>query len=254
MTGGCGPPPGTPGGSLSGARLWCAACQPTRGSAPAPRAALAPPSPPPACWWPSSRSPDAAPVRPRANPAGTSTVTSLDAVTVAGAPGAKPKVTFVHPFSVTETDRRVLVLGKGPAVAKGQRVSIDYVGINGTDGKEFDTSYGRKPASFMVDASQVIKGFADGLIGVKVGLPGAARRPAEGRLRHPGRARSGDRTHRHPDLRDRRPVGQQGADQGGGRQGRPQARAADGPGWTRRASRRSPCRGRRPRARWWSSP
>jgi len=102
-------------------------------------------------------------------PGGTSTVTSLDAVTVAGAPGAKPTVTFVHPFSVTQTGRRILVQGKGPAVAKGQRVSIDYVGINGTDGKEFDTSYGKKPASFMVDASQVIKGFADGLTGVKVG-------------------------------------------------------------------------------------
>ncbi len=101
--------------------------------------------------------------------AGATPVTSLDAVTVNGAKGAKPTVKFAHPFSVSQTDRRVLIAGSGSTVVRGQRVSIDYVGINGTDGREFDSSYGKQPTSFMIDSSQVIKGFASGLAGVKVG-------------------------------------------------------------------------------------
>jgi peptidylprolyl isomerase len=101
--------------------------------------------------------------------AGAAPVTSLDAVTVNGAKGAKPTVKFAHPFSVSQTDRRVLIAGSGSTVVRGQRVSIDYVGINGTDGREFDSSYGKQPTSFMIDSTQVIKGFASGLAGVKVG-------------------------------------------------------------------------------------
>jgi peptidylprolyl isomerase len=96
-------------------------------------------------------------------------VTSLDAVTVSGAAGAAPRVNFGHPFTAARTDRRVLTPGSGAPVVAGQRVSVDYVGVNGTDGKVFDSSFGKKPAIFMVDPGQVIKGFASGLVGVKVG-------------------------------------------------------------------------------------
>ena len=96
-------------------------------------------------------------------------VTSLDAVKVSGALGAKPTVNFNRPFTTTKTDRRILVQGRGATVTQGERVSVDYVGINGTDGKEFDTSFGKRPASFMVDPTKVIKGFATGLAGATVG-------------------------------------------------------------------------------------
>jgi peptidylprolyl isomerase len=96
-------------------------------------------------------------------------VTSLDAVKVSGDQGAAPTVDFGRPFTAAKTDRRILTQGKGASVAEGQRVSVEYVGVNGTDGKVFDTSYGKKPATFLVDPEQVIKGFASGLVGVSVG-------------------------------------------------------------------------------------
>jgi peptidylprolyl isomerase len=95
--------------------------------------------------------------------------TDLAAVTVTGGAGAAPTVDFGRPFSATRTGRRILTTGTGAAVVAGQRVSVDYVGVNGTDGKVFDSSYGKKPATFMVDPKQVIKGFANGLLGVTVG-------------------------------------------------------------------------------------
>lgn len=96
-------------------------------------------------------------------------VTSLDAVTVSGDAGAQPVVDFGRPFTATKTDRRILAPGKGAGVVAGQRVSVNYVGVNGTDGKVFDTSYGKAPVTFLIDPKKVIKGFADGLVGVPVG-------------------------------------------------------------------------------------
>jgi peptidylprolyl isomerase len=96
--------------------------------------------------------------------------TDLKSVAVTGDPGKKPTVKFTAPFSVTKTDVRVLKQGDGAAVATGQRVSIQYVGLNGTDGKEFDTSFddGEK-ASFTLDPNQVMKGLVSGLSGTTVG-------------------------------------------------------------------------------------
>jgi peptidylprolyl isomerase len=96
--------------------------------------------------------------------------TDLEKVTVSGDEGKKPEVKVPSPFSVTKTDVRVLKQGDGAAVATGQRVSIQYVGFNGTDGKEFDTSYddGQK-ASFTLDPEQVMKGLVSGLTGATVG-------------------------------------------------------------------------------------
>jgi peptidylprolyl isomerase len=94
---------------------------------------------------------------------------SLDDVTVTGAKDAKPTITFTAPFSVTKTEKKVLDKGDGPVVQTGQRISVDYLGVNGQDDKEFDTSYGKGVASFVMNADQVLKGFHDGLVGQTVG-------------------------------------------------------------------------------------
>lgn len=94
---------------------------------------------------------------------------SLEAVRVSGGAGAKPKLNFTAPFSVEKTQKRMLVTGSGAKVNTGQRVTVDYVGINGTDAKEFDTSFGRKQSNFTLDADGVIKGFSASLVGVPVG-------------------------------------------------------------------------------------
>ena len=53
-------------------------------------------------------------------------------------------------------------------VADGDTVEVHYRGTL-DNGEEFDTSYGSTPLSFTVGAGQVIKGFNDAVIGMKVG-------------------------------------------------------------------------------------
>ena len=97
-------------------------------------------------------------------------VTDLNTVKVEGKAGAKPTVEVKTPFAASKTDRRTLTSGNGSIVAAGQRITIDYVGVNGTDGKEFDTSFGKTDsATFTLDDKQVIKGMVTGLSGVTVG-------------------------------------------------------------------------------------
>ena len=94
---------------------------------------------------------------------------SLTSVQVTGAADAKPTVTFDTPFSVTKTSRRVLTKGDGDKVSEGKKIVIDYVALNGADGKEFDTSYGSGTATLTLDSERVIAGFIKGLNGTVVG-------------------------------------------------------------------------------------
>ncbi len=94
---------------------------------------------------------------------------SLSSVKVTGAADEKPTVTFDAPFSVTKTSRKVLTTGDGAKVAEGKKIVIDYVAVNGADGKEFDTSYGSGTASLTLDSERVIPGFLKGLDGTTVG-------------------------------------------------------------------------------------
>ena len=61
-----------------------------------------------------------------------------------------------------------VVVGDGAEATPGQRVSVNYRGSL-TNGKEFDSSYGRGPFSFPLGAGQVIKGWDEGVSGMKVG-------------------------------------------------------------------------------------
>jgi peptidylprolyl isomerase len=65
---------------------------------------------------------------------------------------------------------KTLVEGTGPAVANGQTVTVNYVGVSMTTGKEFDSSWSRSQTfDFKVGAGSVIQGWDKGLVGVKVG-------------------------------------------------------------------------------------
>jgi FKBP-type peptidyl-prolyl cis-trans isomerase len=62
-----------------------------------------------------------------------------------------------------------LVLGTGAEATAGQKVSVHYTGTL-TDGKKFDSSHDRgKPFSFNLGAGQVIKGWDQGVAGMKIG-------------------------------------------------------------------------------------
>ena len=60
-----------------------------------------------------------------------------------------------------------LVLGDGLEATPGTSVSVNYKGTL-DDGKEFDSSYGRGPFEFSLGAGMVIKGWDEGVAGMKV--------------------------------------------------------------------------------------
>jgi FKBP-type peptidyl-prolyl cis-trans isomerase len=64
---------------------------------------------------------------------------------------------------------RDLVAGSGTTLASGQTVGMRYVGTF-ANGEEFDSNPAPKPIfSFRLGAGQVIKGWDQGLVGMKVG-------------------------------------------------------------------------------------
>jgi peptidylprolyl isomerase len=65
---------------------------------------------------------------------------------------------------------RDIVAGKGRAAKKGDRLSMQYVGVTYADGKEFDSSWDRgQPFKFQLGQGSVIKGWDQGLVGIKPG-------------------------------------------------------------------------------------
>ena len=80
-------------------------------------------------------------------------------------------------------------VGTGAVAQTGQHVKVDYTGWL-TDGKKFDSSVGSgKPFDFMLGASQVIKGWDEGVVGMKVGGKRQLRIPpnlAYGAAGYPG--------------------------------------------------------------------
>ena len=61
-----------------------------------------------------------------------------------------------------------LEVGDGAEAGSGQTVVVNYRGTL-ESGKEFDSSYGRGPFSFPLGAGRVIKGWDEGVAGMKVG-------------------------------------------------------------------------------------
>ena len=71
------------------------------------------------------------------------------------------------PFELGVED---LVVGEGEEATKGKRVSVHYVGVAFSNGEEFDASWNRgTPFEFKLGKGQVIPGWDQGVLGMKVG-------------------------------------------------------------------------------------
>jgi len=62
-----------------------------------------------------------------------------------------------------------LIEGKGAATQTGQQITVNYVGVTYKDGKEFDASWNSSQAFTFALGGNVIPGWNQGLVGVKVG-------------------------------------------------------------------------------------
>ena len=82
----------------------------------------------------------------------------------------KPEIDFPDfepPADLVVTD---LTEGDGTVAAKGNTVSVHYVGVAHSTGEEFDASYNRgEPLQFRLGTGQVITGWDQGVQGMKVG-------------------------------------------------------------------------------------
>ena len=141
------------------------------------------------------------PAQPGATIKGIATSTSL--ASVAGKPcvaatdippaDGKPTVQVPEgapPTELTPTDVKV---GDGAVVGPNDNVTVQYIGIACSTGKQFDASWDRgQPIPVQLGQSQVIKGWDQGIPGMKVGGERLARHPAGARptapTRRPGRA------------------------------------------------------------------
>lgn len=87
------------------------------------------------------------------------------------------------PQKLVEKD---LVEGSGPVAKSGDEVTVQYVGVGYGSGEQFDASWDRgEPFTFPLGAGAVIKGWDQGVAGMKVGgrreliiPPGLAYGPA----------------------------------------------------------------------------
>jgi len=63
-----------------------------------------------------------------------------------------------------------IVVGTGPEAQAGQTAVVHYVGVGVTSGEEFDASWNRnEPFAFPLGAGYVIKGWDQGVQGMKIG-------------------------------------------------------------------------------------
>ncbi|HLB20596.1 MAG TPA: FKBP-type peptidyl-prolyl cis-trans isomerase [Solirubrobacteraceae bacterium] len=83
---------------------------------------------------------------------------------------SEPKVTPPSGPAPAKLEKKELVVGTGKEAKAGDTVTVNYVGVLYKGGKEFDASWKRKePFQFKLGQGQVIKGWDQGVAGMKVG-------------------------------------------------------------------------------------
>ena len=83
---------------------------------------------------------------------------------------AKPTVTIPQSDAPSQLVIDDIVVGTGDEALKGKNVSVHYVGVAWSNGKQFDASWDRNEAfEFRLGAGQVISGWDNGVAGMKVG-------------------------------------------------------------------------------------
>ena len=83
---------------------------------------------------------------------------------------SKPEVTVPDGAPSFQLELEDLVEGDGDEAVAGKTVEVHYVGVSWSNGKQFDASWDRGDTfKFGLGKGQVIKGWDDGVAGMKVG-------------------------------------------------------------------------------------
>ncbi len=82
----------------------------------------------------------------------------------------KPEIDFPDGPPPTKLQVTDLTVGDGPEAGPGDSVRVHYVGVAYSTGEEFDASYNRgAPLDFPLGAGRVIRGWDEGVAGMRVG-------------------------------------------------------------------------------------
>lgn len=102
----------------------------------------------------------------------TDSSTAAEATATAESPAkkTKPKVSVPSAKPPAQLETKELEEGSGVEAKAGDKVTVQYVGVNYENGKEFDSSWSRnEPFSFTLGAGEVIPGWDQGVEGMKAG-------------------------------------------------------------------------------------
>jgi peptidylprolyl isomerase len=84
--------------------------------------------------------------------------------------GMKPTVTVPSGDPPTALQKKDLIAGNGTEATTGKKVTVQYVGVHFSTKKQFDASWDTgRPFPFTLGAGDVIKGWDEGVPGMKVG-------------------------------------------------------------------------------------
>jgi peptidylprolyl isomerase len=108
---------------------------------------------------------------PTASAPATTAPANCTPATVTQPPAAqKPTASAVSGPAPTSLEVKDLTAGTGDAAKAGDKVTVEYVGVLAKDGTEFDSSWKRsQPFDFTLGAGNVIPGWDQGVVGMKVG-------------------------------------------------------------------------------------
>jgi peptidylprolyl isomerase len=102
--------------------------------------------------------------------ASTAATTDTAAAPTTAKPRPKPKVNVPKGKAPKKLVIKDLIPGTGQAAKAGDPITVNYIGVNYANGKPFDNSYDRgQPFPFQLGGGQVIPGWDQGLVGMKVG-------------------------------------------------------------------------------------
>ncbi len=92
------------------------------------------------------------------------------ATEAAGGEKTKPAVTVPKGAPPKKLEVEEIEEGSGAEAKSGDEVTVQYVGVNYKNGKEFDSSWSRnEPFAFTLGAGEVIPGWDQGVEGMKIG-------------------------------------------------------------------------------------
>ena len=83
---------------------------------------------------------------------------------------SKPKVVLPRGAAPKQLEKVDMIEGTGAEAKSGDEVTVHYVGVGLESGEEFDASWDRnEPFSFTLGGGEVIPGWDQGVVGMKVG-------------------------------------------------------------------------------------